>query len=232
MTSSWNITAYVRFMVGAIAEKYRGVVPDQVASLVAASVECCRRASDSLALRALARPIGDVEDDVLNQVLTLNFIERFSDDPDLVRVPLSTLHMLTSANSSELTRRCSEEVADYQGRLPTPLSEIDARFDELQLMVRTLANEAIGTTESRNWLLAHVFAAIIRIHYYGDGNGRLARFTVQYLSRRWKGPLIIIPKVRNDPDWKFALEQGVAGNIEPLAQQFAVRLLSQEGGKC
>lgn len=221
-----------RFVADAIAGKYPVVTAGQVAAMVDEAAGRCWQAPDPAALRALARPVGGVEDDILNQVVCLTFIERFGADPDLAHAPLAILHRLASASPAEATKRSTTAVKDYPGQLPTPLSEIDARFDELQMLVRSLAEAAIGATRTRSRLLAHVFAAIIRIHYYDDGNGRLARFVVQYLMRRWQGPIIVLPKVRNDPEWKSALEQGVAGNIEPLARQFAIRLRGQEGGEC
>ncbi|MCC5961139.1 MAG: Fic family protein [Rhodobacteraceae bacterium] len=73
-------------------------------------------------------------------------------------------------------------------------------------------------------LLAHVFAATIRIHPFEDGNGRVARFTVQFLLTRWGMDLLPLPKVRNDPEWKRALRSAVRGELGELIDQIRNRL--------
>lgn len=170
-----------------------------------------------------SKKIMTAADDINNQVLALCILEKFIDAPQLTTNPVSFLHKVLYAQNIDITKRKTPYVEDYPGELLN-ISQIDARFMEFESLVRVLALTPQPTIQVSAYLLSHVYASIIRVHFFKDGNGRAARFTVLYLLKRWGLDFIPIPKVRNDSAWKKALFNAIQGDINPFASILEIRL--------
>ena len=218
------IDRYEDFVAQAIEGKYEGLTGADIRHAVREALVLCGDAATASDLFALSRRIESALDDIANQVIVLRAIERHSDAPSLRAAPLITLHKLAYGAEISETVRTSDTVADFPGAIPTGLAETDARFAELQGLVIDLAAMPPPPTAVAAHLLAHVFAAVIRIHYFADGNGRMARFAVQYLSVSWGVGFFSLPKVRNDAGWKSALKRAISGEIGDLSREIAKRL--------
>jgi fido (protein-threonine AMPylation protein) len=226
--STPSIGQYEAFVAQAIEGKYESFSDADIRSSVREAVVLCETAETSTELFANSRRIASPRDDVINQVVVLHAITRFSDDPALRAAPLAALHRLAYGAEIFETTRNTRVVEGFPGPVLTKLSETDARFSELQGLVIDLAKIPSPPVPVAAHLMAHVFAAVIRIHYFGDGNGRVARFAVQYLSATWGLGYFNVPKVRNDTLWKSALRNAIFGDIKDLATQISQRLAQKE----
>lgn len=89
------------------------------------------------------------------------------------------------------------------------------------------ANEAVGVRlDLQIDLAVRLFATIIRVHPFPDGNGRMARTMVNLYFRKWFLPYIAVPKVRNDAIWRDALHVAMDGERR-LANKFFRQLLDE-----
>lgn len=174
-------------------------------------------------LLSLTRAPKDAREDVGNQVVVLQLIERYWRSDANLKRPLATIHALASGEGNEV--RTSDAVEDFDGVIPTSVDEIGSRLDELERVAEALVGRLReASSVAQTAFLAHMFAAIIRIHPFPDGNGRTARIFVQYALRCWGLPFVIVPKVRNDVTWRTALVAAIGGSIGPLAEQFMLRI--------
>lgn len=181
--------------------------------------------SHEMELLALLRPIGQFGDDVSNQVVVLQLIERFWAWEPGMKHPLRRIHGALFGAMEQNQFRRSEFVQDYGGVVGTPVSEITARLDELErLCFVSTVSFAPAPLALKAFFLAYIFSAIIRVHPFADGNGRTARMFVQYALRSWRLAAIEIPKVRNDAAWKQALSNALDGNLFDLQTQFLQRV--------
>jgi hypothetical protein len=223
-----SISQYEAFVAQAIEGKYDGFSDADTRSSVREAVALCETAETATELFASSRRIISAQDDVINQVVVLHAITRFSDDPELRAAPLAVLHRLAYGADVVETLRNTKVVEGFTDPILTKLSETMARFSELEGLVIDLARMPSPPVTVAAHLLAHVFAAVIRIHYFADGNGRVARFAVQYLSVAWGLGVFNVPKVRNDVRWKSALHNAILGEITVLADRISQLLRSQE----
>lgn len=173
---------------------------------------------------ASSKTIQNPEDDIYNQVAALVAIKKFNHAKNFNEAPLRLLHRIVYSRKSQEMLRRGKKVADFPGNVPTDVACAAERFSELELAVITLGLLQISDRAVAATLLAYVFSAIIRIHAFEDGNGRLARLAVQFLLARWGMPLIPLPKVRNDFGWKAALGSAIAGDLKPLTYNIDHRL--------
>lgn len=192
------------------------------------------RVSHELSLEGLlshCREIGAASDDINNQVIVLVLIDKFKDAKQLSLKPMAFLHQVIYVKDLDTMKRTTTNVPDFSGNFLTEISQIEARFEELEVLVKTLAVTPVNTAAVAAYLLAHVYAATIRIHYFKDGNGRVARYTVQYLLKCWGCEFLALPKVRNDQNWKNALSDAIEGKVGRLALILESRLIEAEGSK-
>lgn len=216
--------AVTRFVSQATERKYQ----DSEAGTVCSAVEDALAATkglDEQALLAVLGKVGSLRDDVRNQTIVLVLIDRYwrSSRPSNI---ISRLHAAACGHPFEVVLyRKSAVVADFGGSPPIAAADVPGAFGELELVVERLAPTLMGSArEVRAMFLAHLFSSIIRIHPFEDGNGRAARFTVQYCLRVWNLPWMPLPKFRNDRTWADAMVASVNGDIEPLVEQFRQRL--------
>lgn len=139
--------------------------------------------------------------------------------------PILTIYRSLSGSTNTNPYRVDEFVHDFGGVVPTPTHEIGARLDELERMVRMFASftEEVRP-ETASSVLAQTYSAIIRIHPFPDGNGRTGRYVVWYLLSSWGKDTILIPKVRNDPTWKQALDKALQGDLDKMSMFLLARL--------
>lgn len=218
-----KIHIYSLIIFEAINGKYPNVGEYQILQVVTKTHNQISNVKKLQELLTKNRIIKTADDDINNQVLALFTIEKFTDSPQLVSNPVLFLHKVIYAQDADLMKRKTAYVEDYPDELLN-LSQIDGRFMELELLVKVLALTPQPTIKVASYLLAHIYATIIRIHFFKDGNGRVARYTILYLLKRWKLNFIAIPKVRNDLSWKKALINAIQGDISPFASILETRL--------
>lgn len=164
-------------------------------------------------------------DDIGNQVRLLVLIEKFWSRGSPLSKPLFSLNKFAMGDGGSLSFRKSKSVADYQREIDVSVSEIAPRFDELErVAVAGVISLKDAGVQAQAFLLAFVHGSLIRIHPFADGNGRTARFFIQYALRSWGLPPLPLPKVRNDPEWKEALIAAVDGDCLPLRDELVSRL--------
>ena len=171
------------------------------------------------------RLIHSVYDDIANQVAVLVLIEAFWSRSQSLVNPLTILNSFALGEPGEGRIRVTSTVGDYDGVIDVPVPEIRSRLDELERLVSAGVSllKGAGIIEQA-FFLAYVHASLIRIHPFADGNGRTARFFVQYAMRSWHMPPLPLPKVRNDPLWKSALTRAISGDYMSLRDNVASRM--------
>lgn len=215
---------YSQFVFEAISGKYSGISREYVEDQVKEVLDRIESKQTLYELQGECREIVDVEQDINNQVIALVTIRDHCNDVEFKTRPMLFLHRIVYSSDTENSKRSTTEVEGFPHALPTPIAETDARFQELEAMVKTLTQTPVRSVYTAAHLLAHVYAAIIRIHFFNDGNGRVARLTVQYLLRAWGAQFAAIPKVRNDPAWRAALTDAIDGDVISLALLLVKRL--------
>lgn len=120
--------------------------------------------------------------------------------------------------------RTTEYIKDFGGEVSTHTALLHEKFNEFNQYFIEVSNKQINRSNTQARILSKVYASIIRIHPFADGNGRLARFICLFFTIRWRNNIVIIPKVRNDEEWRVALEGGVKGDESLLVQWFTDRL--------
>ena len=181
--------------------------------------------STEVDLLTLLRPIQHYQDDINNQVIVLQVIDRFWSRETAIKKPLRQIHRALFGGLKIDQFRDTEFIRDYGGVVETPAIEILPRLDEIERLSRACINSyASAPLPTKALFLAYVFSAVIRIHPFIDGNGRTARMFVQFALRSWNLSAIEIPKVRNDVAWKKALVKAIQGNILDLQEQFIQRM--------
>lgn len=217
----------VRVIEASLVGKYSQLSSAALEELVAAALDRAERFADAgeTVLMLSGSPTVDFASDLNNQARCYVLIERFwrkrQPGPGFIR----SLHASIMGKTVEQCElRNTESVPDYPGVLPTPVDEV---ADGLLLVDQRLctAIEYRGQAErEKAHYLADVFALIIRVHPFRDGNGRTARVAVQFCLRLWGYDYMVLPKVRNDEGWKNALSAAIDGAYEPLADYFRLRI--------
>jgi fido (protein-threonine AMPylation protein) len=180
------------------------------------------------ALRAHLAPPHSPEQDIDNQLIVIVLIEKWWSRGNHSGVGIRDVHRALFGGDPVDAVRTLDHVPDFGGSTIISWQEVGCRIDELEIACREMADEmASAAPPIKARFLAYVFASIIRIHPFPDGNGRTARMYVQYLLRRWGDPYVVIPKIRNDPDWREALERAMPGDIRALQSQFERRMMEQ-----
>ncbi len=159
----------------------------------------------------------------------LNVLSRIDEKWKSKQISLDLLFLINGfargISKDEPDLRQVDYVPDFGGKVLTPSSEIE---DELIRLAKLLARinkaeEEMPISHAR--LMAELFFEIVRIHPFSDGNGRTARFAVELLARKWGYEYIIIPKYRNDDEWRNALDLATTGDLSEIAEYILERLI-------
>jgi len=215
----------------ALLNKYPKLSRELLNEITSRSWTVASSTSYEMELLALLKPIEQFSDDVINQVVVLQLIERFWGMEASMKQPLQRIHNALFGRIKQNHFREENIVHDFGGVIKTPFLEIKARLDELErLCTVSIVSFASAPPTLKAFLLAYIFSAIIRIHPFADGNGRTARMIVLYALRFWRLPPILIPKVRNDATWKQSLSKALAGNMSDFQAQFLQRMKVGDSG--
>jgi Fic family protein len=208
-----------------LERKYEAATEASVDALVHEAEDLLRGANTEAEILKGAEPTRDLRTDVFNQVRTFYVIEkvwRLRPPADGI---LARLHAsIYGLKLDDVALRQTAEVEDYGEEISFSPAEIPGQLSALDSTIRQGDTLVGGQAAEQARFLALLFAAIIRVHPFPDGNGRTARAAVQYLLRRWNRDLIVIPKVRNDPDWRLALSSGTSGEYSELIEFFRSRM--------
>jgi hypothetical protein len=213
-------------IAGALEGKYDDFLEDEFERALVKAWETAVDAPSEAALLKLLRPTVGLATDVTNHVIALHLIERFWREKAGMSAPITRMHQAVyGISNSTPEMRQTEFVGDFGGIVPTAIPNVMGALAELELVVARLTpifgGQSIAT---QTVYLAHVFSSVIRVHPFHDGNGRTARLIVQYCLRCWGRPYVPLPKVRNEPSWRDALERAVAGDISALVKEFMRRM--------
>jgi hypothetical protein len=170
-------------------------------------------------------PSIDLATDIANQVRCYLLIEKFwryrKPPPEFLQM----IHcMVLGLSIGQYAFRNTNIVPGYPNNIPTRIEDVPFRMTEIDDKIVSIDILACENDHNKAAYLAELFAIIIRVHPFADGNGRTARIIVQYCLRYWGYQYIILPKVRNDEVWKEALEMAIKGNYYPLSNYFYSRL--------
>ena len=181
-------------------------------------------------LRAHLAAPHSPEQDIANQLIVIALIEKWWSRDGHPGVGIGEIHRTLFGDNAVDALRERDVISDFGGWTLTPWQDVGCRIDEVERAFHELSHGMAGAPLSlQARMLAYVFASIIRIHPFPDGNGRTARMCVQYLLRRWGHSYIVIPKVRNDVEWREALKLATGGDIPALQSQFERRMMHTEG---
>jgi prophage maintenance system killer protein len=223
-----NSDALVTLIHSAIENKYDAVDAEEtVRALVRKALQGPEGGAVGQTAGILV-PTHDLESDAVNQLRCYLLIERVLrfEKPSLVLV--KRIHgAVCGVARDEIRFRDVEYVEDYGGYVPTPVDEIPRKLQEFEALLERADDYAVSTIPEQATFLAEIFATMIRVHPFQDGNGRTARMLVEYCLRRWGREFVVLPKVRNDVVWKDALSLAVSGEYGQLAGMLADRIAEQ-----
>jgi Fic family protein len=128
---------------------------------------------------------------------------------------------------AHVSYRKSESVPDFAASLAVSPADVPQRAAAINRQIAGVDRLKAGDPLEQAAFLAGLFAAIIAVHPFEDGNGRTARLAVQFCLRRWGRPLLSLPKVRNDAQWRLALAKAVAGDASVLTLFFVGALAAK-----
>ena len=170
----------------------------------------------------------DFSSDVRNQTICLEFIYSHWSIEKLRPNALETIHAVaygSTINSSQLRR--TNFVEDFSGELKVSPTDIPSQLIGLNKFLAISDQLRFKDLNEKCLFLAELNGRLIGIHPFQDGNGRVARFATLLVLSRWNLPWFSTPKVRNDLDWKQALDKAVKGDYGALAQQYEMRITKQ-----
>lgn len=165
-------------------------------------------------------PTVDVHSDVRNHIRAYVLLDqRWSVSTSAMTV--QEIHRVVCGESAgRVTFRQSSSVPDFPGLLPTPVADIPRHTDRINRLLSGATDLVKAPISVRARFLAELFSAIVSVHPFQDGNGRTARLSIQYCVRCWGLPFVVIPKVRNDDEWRLGLIAAVDGQLDGLARYF------------
>ncbi len=169
--------------------------------------------------------VGGVRDEVYNQIITLIRLNEDWAQRPTADIDLEMIHQgVFGGAGGSATLRTTEYVADFDGKPPTALTDLEGRLEDINQRLSDLDKLRDSSVDKKCAFLANLFSSIIATHVFVDGNGRTARVSVQYCLRRWGMDFIALPKVRNAVKWKLALHTAIAGDINPFVSYFSYLL--------
>lgn len=221
------------FTVSLVSSAIEGKYGDEPSTLVERRLTqlspLIENSASEAELRAHLAPPRTPDQDIANQLIVVALIEKWWSRDGHPGVDVREVHRTLFGDAAVDELREEDDISDFGGSTLIPWQEVACRIDEVEHACRALRDMGTVPLSLQARFLAYVFASIIRIHPFPDGNGRTARMYVQYLLRRWGHSYLVIPKVRNDPEWREALEQAMTGDLSSLQSQFERRMMHAEG---
>jgi Fic/DOC family len=223
--SSLNVQMYSAVIFDAVKEKYGAT---GLSDVVAVVTQCLQKLESSGATKSSLNPTTDFPSDVANQTRCLWKIAHVWSTDNFPEDILEQIHAVAygvELNSANL--RTTSQVADFTGELMVSPTDIPHQLAILNRFICASVGTVDKTLKQKCEFLAELNGRTIGLHPFQDGNGRVARFTTLLCLSRWSLPWFPTPKVRNDPDWKQALDKAVKGDYGALAQQYEMRITKQ-----
>ena len=220
-------STYKDVICHSVENKYDGLGNQEIREIVARLWSQSESLATEDQLRALIEspvtPVQDIQNQIATALLISRYWARFK-NPSIIWNVHSSIY---ARESDGREFRSSNSVADFDDVLSVAPSDVRGSIMELERFISAFVFQLRNANlQIQSSFLAYVFSSIIRIHAYPDGNGRTARFVVQYCLEVWGRTPVVIPKVRNSPKWKAALDAALKGNLQLLTDWFRGSILS------
>jgi hypothetical protein len=167
------------------------------------------------------------EQDVRHQLQCFDLIENGWRNRSLNFEYLSELNATARGlNLNDMQLRTEDYVADFGGETPTQAADIKENLHLIEsglAALETLSVDASASKIAKD--IAKVASLVIFVHPFPDGNGRTARFLIQLVLRRMGYTYVVIPKYRNDEDWRVTLDKGEDGDWTVMARYIERRMI-------
>ena len=223
---------FAKLIHAAIKRKYDDYTLSDIKMAVAEGLRAFRQTNSERALLQRCTVTKDFNSDVINHARCFYAIEKYWRHTPPRRGFVRKVHAVSyGIRINAVKKRTDNYVPDYGGLVLCETQDIDSG---LKVITRTLSKvEQFSdvSASDKGIFLAELFAEIIRVHPFQDGNGRTARMLTQYCLRYWGNDYIIVPKVRNNKQWKNNLEEAVQGRFSSLSKYFTQRIKDIAGQK-
>lgn len=209
----------------AIEWKYGDRSLSDIREIVTKALEAFRKTTSEQSLLHRREPTVSFQTDVVNHARCLYAIEVYWRFMPPSRDFVQKVHAVTCGiRLSDVKTRTDRYVPDYGGLVPWKIQDIDSGFKAIVRKLSEVDQFSEASATDKGLFLAEMFASLIRVHPFQDGNGRTARMLIQFCLRYWENDYIVVPKVCNNQQWKRTLDEGVKGKLSKLNEFFTQRI--------